>query len=157
MCDAQCGSRSALTRRGFLAESTVAAVGALLAACGDGQLGPTITPDDGATLTVRLSDFPTLERVGVPVRVDANSSNPRALVRTGPGTFVALQLLCTHQGAPLNVQADGFACTLHRARFAADGRPVAGPRGDTGTLGSVSPLKQLPVEVNRAAGVVRIG
>ena len=157
MCDARCASPSALTRRGFLAESTVAAVGALLAACGDGQLGPTITPDDGATLTVRLSDFPALEQVGVPVRVDANSNKPRALVRTGPATFVAFELLCTHQGAPLNVQADGFACSLHRARFAAEGRPVVGPSGDARTIASVAPLKQLPVEVNRAAGVVRIG
>lgn len=145
-----------VNRRQFLASSTLAAVAAVLAACGDGQLGPEIV-DDGTRLTVRLSDFPALEQVGVPVRVDANSSNPRALVRTGPSAFVAFQLLCTHQGAMLSVEDNGFACTLHRARFAADGNPLVGPSGDTTTLTRVAPLKQLPVEVNMAAGVVRIG
>lgn len=144
-------------RRRFIASATLAAVAAVLTACGDGQLGPQITPDDGTRLTVRLSDFPALEQVGVPVRVDGNSGNPRALVRTGAGTFAAFQMLCTHQGAPLNVQNNEFACTLHRARFAADGTPLAGPRGDSASIASVSPLKQLPVEVSMAAGIVRIG
>jgi len=150
----------ALSRRAFLAQSTLAAVSAVLvSACGDGEIGPTATTDNGTTatgtLTVRLADHPALAMVGVPVRVDPGTAQPRALVRTGANSFAAFSMICTHASCLTNVQGSQFVCPCHGSRFAATGAVLAGPSGAPAS--SIAPLRALAVTVDQGAGTVRIG
>lgn len=43
------------------------------------------------------------------------------------GSCLALLLKCTHAGHPLTKAGNGFYCTLHGSRFAADGSVKTGP------------------------------
>ena len=120
----------AIDRRTFLSQSTLAAVTALLVeACGTGTWDPvspaaSVIPSTG--LSYRLTDYPALANVGGIVKVVDPSGGPLALVRTGAATFVALSLVCPHQGTTVNVSGSGFLCPNHGARFAANGTWTGG-------------------------------
>ena len=77
-------SASSLDRRTFVAQSTLAAVGALLAsACGGGAsaTGPG-GPGGSGSLSVQVSQYPALATVGGIARVDSGGGTPVAAVQS---------------------------------------------------------------------------
>jgi Rieske Fe-S protein len=114
-------------RRTFVSQATLAAAAALLAeACGTGvwePLAPSGTtvaiPSSG--LSFKLADYPALAAVGGVATVSAAAGVPLAIVRTGITTFVAVGLICPHQGTTVNASSSGFVCPNHGARFSTTG------------------------------------
>jgi Rieske Fe-S protein len=143
----------AIDRRTFLSQSTLAAVTALLVeACGTGTWDPVSPPTNvipSTGLSYRLSDYPALANVGGIAQVVDPTGVPLALVRTGAATFVALSLVCPHQGTTVNVSGSGFLCPNHGARFAADGTWTGGQ--------ATASLTSYPVTYNASAGNLSIG
>ena len=90
---------------------------------------PPATPvGNGSGLLVTLASVPALATVGGIARVDGNTSRPVALVRTGQATYVALSMICPHQGATISIQSGGFICPRHGARFSSAGTWTGGQR-----------------------------
>jgi Rieske Fe-S protein len=120
----------ALSRRAFVERSALAALSTvLLSSCGDGQIGGVFAPDGGGTvrLVVNLADFPELATIGGTARVDNGSSVPIGVSRTGPSTFVAVSMICTHAAfRPIDVRPVGYRCPNHGALFADDGTWAGG-------------------------------
>jgi Rieske Fe-S protein len=142
-----------LSRRAFVGQSTLLAVGALLAGCGDGQIGPggnplAATPGAGGTTTIRVADYPPLASVGGIARV-STAGAPVAVVRTGASTFAAFSMACPHQGATISISGNGFRCPSHGATFNASGAWTGGQ--STGSLVSVS------ATYDAAAGTLTLG
>ena len=61
-----------------------------------------------------------LGAVGGVARV-SSSGSPTALVRTGSTTFVAVSMVCTHQGTTVTISNGTYICTNHGARYSATG------------------------------------
>jgi Rieske Fe-S protein len=136
-----------LDRRTFLAESTLAAVATLLAACG---VGGSTGPGSGLPLTVKVSDYPVLATVGGMARVDTGSGIPVAAVRATETSFAAFSLICPHQGFLVNINGGtSFLCSGHGARFNAAGQWTGGQ--PTGNLTSLS------ASFDQVAGTLVIG
>ena len=148
MCER--GRPACIDRRRFLVDGSVAAAAALLAACGDGQIGNTVTGVGGPTrtTTVRLADYPTLGTVGGVVRLDG-TSRPVAVVRSGSTSYRAFSLVCPHQGSTVGIVGGAsFQCPNHGARFSASGQWTGGER--TGNL------TELQLVADDAAGTLTI-
>jgi len=151
--DAACAAACPLhDRRSFLSKAFLASVGAiLLDACGDGQIGVT-GPQAGALpepLIVSLSAFPALAADGGIARVDGGGSRPIAVVRTAADTYVAVTMICTHQGyRPIEIVGGGFICPNHGAEFSATGTWTGGQRA--------SNLRQYNVVLDTVAGTLTI-
>jgi Rieske Fe-S protein len=137
----------------------LAAVSALLlTACGDGQIGGPLGTGDGTppplpggsgSLVIALADFPELATVGGTARVDGNTSTPIAVSRTGPSSFVAVSMICTHAGfRPIDIRPSGFRCPNHGAVFADDGTWLSGQR--------TSDLERYAVSYDAGAGTLTI-
>lgn len=147
-----------VTRRDFVARSTLAAVAALLvSACGDGVIGGVTglagglgtggtTP--GAGSTFRLSDYPALANVGGIARANAGGS-PIALVRNSTTTVSAFSLVCPHQGTTVDITGGSFKCPNHGATFNAAGTWTGGQQ--TGNLVS------LGATLDAALGIITLG
>lgn len=121
MCDGSCGGRR-LSRRTFLAETTMAAVAAALtSACGDGVFGGALGPGQTVALTINVNDFAALTPVGGVARVDGNAGPPVAVYHSGVDTYLAYSMTCPHAGTTVNIQASGFRCPNHGATFAVTG------------------------------------
>ena len=110
-------------RRQFLSAAALAAVSAMLAACGASDaLAPALT----SAVTVNVSTYPALGSVGGVALVTLQGS-PFAIVRTGTSSFLALSRICPHQGSTVNtVSGGGFLCPNHGARFDANGNWIGG-------------------------------
>jgi Rieske Fe-S protein len=149
MCDGSCGARG-LSRRAFLAETTMAAVAAVLtSACGNGVFGAGGGGGGGPVdLTVSLADFATLGTVGGIARVDGNSSNPVAAVQSPAGTYRAFSMVCPHAGTTINIRSNGFRCPNHGATFSTTGTWTGGQRTNS--------LTELTVAFDSAAGTLHI-
>jgi len=125
MCCEDC-----LSRRAFLAKSTlaVAGVAALAAGCGDGQIGgsPTTAPIITG-LTLKVSTVPALATVGLLAFHPADSRI--AVKRTGTTTFLALSTTCTHEGTHLDIvnNALSFECPNHGSQFDSNGTVTRQP------------------------------
>jgi Rieske Fe-S protein len=116
-----------VNRRTFLAQGTLAAVGAVLVgACGDGSVGATTGPV-AASGSIRLSDFAALGTVGGIARVTVSGS-PVAVVRAAGETYRAFSLVCPHRGTTVNVTGSSFRCPNHGATFSAAGTWTGGQR-----------------------------
>lgn len=148
------------SRRQFITQTTLAAVAAVLttalAACGDGNIGgagvttPTTTPPPPRSLTIRIADFPALQQTGGTARVDGATSNPIAVTRLGPASFVALSMVCPHAAySPIDIVPNGFRCPNHGATFAADGVWTGGQ--------PTTRLQSYPTDYNAGAGTLTIG
>lgn len=126
-CPAALGNNACVNRRAFLAQGTLAAVGAvLLAACGDGSLGATTGPV-AVNGTIRIADFAALSAVGGIARVTVDGS-PAAVVRAATDTYRAFSLICPHKGTTVNITGNSFRCPNHGATFSAAGRWTGGER-----------------------------
>lgn len=125
MCCEDC-----LSRRAFLARSTlaVAGVAALAAGCGDGQIGGTaMTAPIITGLTLKVTTVPALATIGELVFHPTDSRV--AVKRTGATTFLALSTTCTHEGTHLDIVADArsFECPNHGSRFDSNGTVTRQP------------------------------
>src|SRR5438552_18745155 len=110
-----------INRRDFLAKSAVAAAAIVAAeACGDGQLGPPaphVAPGGDPNLpvtsgiTITLANFPGLATTGTVVDI----GHERALMRTGPSTFLGLSRVCTHEQCETDVRNNRFECPCHHS------------------------------------------
>jgi cytochrome b6-f complex iron-sulfur subunit len=145
-----------LSRRAFLAKSTlaVAGVAALTAGCGDGQIG-----GSGATgplpsgLTLKVSTLPALATVGVLAYVPPDGRV--AVKRTGPESFLALSTTCTHEGTHLDIvnNAMSFECPNHGSRFDSNGTVTRGPNAS----GTVTNLPVLTTRYDATTDILTIG
>jgi Rieske Fe-S protein len=151
MTDTTSGSHSScpgcttIDRRSFLAQSTLIAVGALLAGCRT-TTGP---GGSGLPLVVNLADFPALIPIGGIARVDNGGGTPVAVVHAAESSYLAFSLVCPHQGYLVVPNGSAFQCTGHGARFAADGKWIGGqPTGN---------LRSLPVAAGDTPGTLIVG
>ena len=119
-----------LSRRAFLAKSTlaVAGVAALTAGCGDGQIGGFATTAPIVTgLTLKVSTVPALATVGL---LALHPTDARiAIKRTGSTTFLALSTTCTHEGTRIDIVGNrlSFECPNHGARYDSNGAVTRQP------------------------------
>ena len=119
-----------MNRRAFIANSAgLTALAAAIAACGDGTVSgvaakvPVIIPGVDSVV-VKVADFPGLATTGTLVQV----SSFFAAKRTGPGSFDAFSMACTHEGTLLGIVAgQRFDCSAHGSRFDANGAVINGP------------------------------
>ena len=126
------GCANCLSRRAFLAKSALASAAAALAAgCGNGVFGPPLpTHSAGGVppgqLVIKVSDFPDLATVGTLVQVGPEQAVVRT--QTSPAAFLALSLICTHQGCDAAVQTPTLIqCPCHGSQFSNDGSVIRGP------------------------------
>jgi Rieske Fe-S protein len=136
--------RACLSRRAFLGQSALAAA-ALLAACGDGQIGGGGTTGPIQSVTVTASAFPGLATVDTLVDINAQI----AAKRTGPATFVAFSRACTHEGTRIDLVQTGFFCPSHGSQFDNNGHVTAGP--------ATRDLDKLPTTYDPATDQLTIG
>jgi nitrite reductase/ring-hydroxylating ferredoxin subunit len=122
--DAALGGRT-FDRRTMLTHAMLAAAAAALAACGVADL-PT-SPGTPSRFTLKVSDYASLSTIGGLALISAGGS-PVAVVRTSADTFVALSLICPHQGSTIGVAFGGFMCPRHGAQFDISGRWIGGQR-----------------------------
>src|SRR5450759_2490638 len=116
-----------LDRRDFLTSATLASVAAILAACnGAGLTGTDITPGQ-SSITVKLSNFPSLGVIGGMAAVGTVNVSPVAIVRTGQASYIALSRICTHQTCLIDVVSNGFSCPCHGSRYNSQGNVTQGP------------------------------
>lgn len=138
-----------LSRRDFL-ESTLMAMGLTsLVACASGSLaGPSA---NFKSFSVTVSQYPALASVGGVAVVDngSRSGSPVALVRTGDATFLALSLVCPHQGVTVQPVSNGFYCPGHGATYSTNGSFISGPNRAN--------LRSYAVSYDQAAGMVQVG
>jgi len=114
--------RPALDRKGFLARSAVlAAVAALAGSCKTAPFGLQLD----RTVMVNLADYPELSQVGG-VAVLQGVNVPIAVANLGPSQYVALSLICPHQGGSISWNGTDFMCAVHGATFAEDGHWIGG-------------------------------
>jgi len=115
------GSHNQLERRQILKQGVLVAVTATLSACARGSAPPVNTVPLGVwAIRVRPSDFPELTKTWGIARVDGQSDNPVAVVRTSTG-FAAFSLRCPHAGVTVGINGGAFLCPGHGAEFKADG------------------------------------
>ena len=96
---------------------------------------------------VTLKSNPALRKVGGVVRIDDVKGRSIALVRTSAKAYVAINLLCTHQGGDLVQTGNQWQCQEHQATFTLAGKNLVGPASTA--------LKRLPTRVT--ASMVTIG
>ncbi len=139
---------SPLDRREFLAQSTLAAVAAVLfAACGTGSDFGNPTAPTNVNVTVTLASYSALGTVGGIVRL-SGTSTPIAVVRSGDSSYRAFSMICPHEGSIIGVSGSGFLCPNHKAQFSSSGANVGGQR--------TSSLFEFTVALNATAGTLTI-
>jgi len=106
-----------VSRRQFMIKGSLAGVAIMLAGC-MGNGGPTAPANFSLTLSV--SDYPSLANVGGVAHVTSNG-NPLAVVRTRADTFDVVSRICSHQGGTVSSNGNGFTCPNHGARFSDSG------------------------------------
>lgn len=139
---------SCLDRRAFLTNTSLLAVGALLAsACGNGTIGGGITDIGTVGVTVKLSDYPALATVGGIARLNGTAS-PIAVVREAVAEYRAFSMVCPHQGTTIGINGTGFLCPNHEARFSGTGKWLGGQ--------VTSSLREFAVTSNTTSGTLSI-
>jgi nitrite reductase/ring-hydroxylating ferredoxin subunit len=136
-----CGT--CVDRRTFLAQSSLAAIGAaLVGACGDGLT----SPGGVETGTANLADYPALSVVGGVARI---TGTVIAVVRTDTSTYRAFSMTCPHRGTTISITSSGFRCPNHGATFNRTGQWIGGQ--------ATSSLRELSVSYNADAQTLTIG
>ena len=119
-----------LSRREFLTKSTLAVAGAaaIVAGCGDGQIGGVTAPILTSPLSFKVSAVPALATVGLLAYVPTDRRV--AVKRTGPDTFLALSTTCTHEGTMIAIVNNNtsFECPNHGARYDSNGNVTRQPQ-----------------------------
>lgn len=137
---------SGLSRRSAICALSLIGVGIFTSA--EGAVAATgVKILSNGKVQVTLKSNPALKKVGGVVRIDDVQGRSIALVRSSAKAYVAVNLLCTHQGGELVQTGNQWQCQEHQATYTLAGKNLIGP--------AVTPLKQLPVKVT--ALVVTIG
>ena len=140
-----------VTRREFLGRTSAGfALGVIAVGCGDGDVSGVAARRDageqpGETVTIVVANFPGLATIGALVKV----SEYFAAKRTGPDTFEAFSMVCTHEGCLTEIRnGERFECPCHLSRFAADGSVINGP--------AEQPLRRLSTSYDPTTDVLTI-
>lgn len=137
---------SGLSRRSAICALSLIGVGIFTSA--EGAVAATgVKILSNGKVQVTLKSNPALKKVGGVVRIDDVQGRSIALVRSSAKAYVAVNLLCTHQGGELVQTGNQWQCQVHQATYTLAGKNLIGP--------AVTPLKQLPVKVT--ALMVTIG
>jgi Rieske Fe-S protein len=144
------GCKAGVDRRTFLSAATLVAVAAVLDGCTTlAGPGGSSGGSYGGPFTVTLASFGALATVGGTARVDNGSGAPTALYRSGASSFVALAMICTHQGYyPIEITGSGFYCPLHGSSYSRSGGPTGGF--------AQSNLQTFGTSYNASAGTVTV-
>lgn len=134
---------SCLSRRAFVANSTLLAVSAVLAACSASDSGA----PSNVNVTARVSDYSALAAVGGIARL-TGTSTPIAVVRTATSTFRAFSLICPHESGSVGISGAGFQCAKHGATFNSSGTWTGGQQ--------TTNLREFAVTFDAAAGTLTI-
>jgi thiosulfate dehydrogenase [quinone] large subunit len=103
-----------------------------------------------ATAIANVSDLVSTSAIGFTL---PSSGDPGGLIKLSDGTFVAYDLVCTHEGCTVS-NYDSLAqllqCPCHGAQFDAahDARVVSGP--------APSPLTKVPLRIDSKTGAITI-
>ena len=146
-----CLSRRDFLARGGMALATVAGVAAL-AGCGDGQFGPSAVQAPEGPYTLKVSSLPDLSITGQLVVPPGNRYV--AVRRTGPASFVAISIVCTHQGCLTELHANELVCPCHDSHYDATGAVTQQPQQ---TLGTATALPQLRTLYDPSTDTLTIG
>ena len=137
-----------LSRRTFVLQGAVTAIGLAMAAC-SGLGGGVPTAPGNVSLTLNIANYPALATVGGVAYASA-SGTPLAVVRVATDTFTALSRICPHQGGTVGAVTGGlFVCPNHGATFDDYGHWVGGQ--PTGNLTSYQ------TSFDSATGTLTIG
>ena len=145
-----------LSRREFLTKSTLAVAGAaaIVAGCGDGQIGAggATAPVLTTPLSLKVSSVPALATVGQLAFVPTDSRF--AVKRTGPNTFLALSTTCTHEGTMIDIVNNNtsFECPNHGARYDSNGNVTRQPNAS----GSASKLPAYTTSYDATTDILTI-
>lgn len=107
-----------LTRRGFVAGSTIAACACLTGAASlvAAAPGPAGTVDVGA-----VSDYPA-DAIS-----DRFAKSHKLLVIRHADKLYATSAICTHKSCTLKLKDNTIACPCHSSKFSNEGVPTGGP------------------------------
>ena len=121
-----------MERRDFLhdiSQATVAiCAGSLIAACSKSSDNNVTPPPGGGSAVITANLNSELTSVG-----SSKISGSAIVIRTAAGnvaaSFVALSLICTHQGCTVNDDsaASGFKCPCHGSEYSISGAVTQGP------------------------------
>lgn len=121
-----------MERRDFLhdiSQATVAiCAGSLIAACSKSSDNNVTPPPGGGNAVITANLNSELTSVG-----SSKISGNAIVIRTAAGnvaaSFVALSLICTHQGCTVNYDsaASGFKCPCHGSEYNISGAVTQGP------------------------------
>ena len=145
-----------LSRREFLTRSTLAVAGAaaIVAGCGDGQIGAggATAPIITTPLTFKVSAVPALATVGQ--FAFAPTDSRIAVKRTGADTFFALSTTCTHEGTMIDIVNNNtsFQCPNHGAQYDSSGNVTRQPQA----AGSATNLPTYFTSYNAATDILSI-
>ncbi len=114
------------------------------------SVAPASTPAVGNAIA-NVSDLAATPAIGFVV---PSSGDPGGLIKLSDGTFVAYDLVCTHEGCTVSNydnRAQILQCPCHGATFDAahDARVVSGP--------APRPLTKLPLRIDSTTGAITIG
>jgi thiosulfate dehydrogenase [quinone] large subunit len=103
-----------------------------------------------ATAIANVSDLASTSAIGFTL---PSSGDPGGLIKLSDGTFVAYDLVCTHEGCTVSnydSQAQLLQCPCHGAQFDAahEARVVSGP--------APSPLTRVPLRIDPNTGAITI-
>lgn len=137
---------SGITRRGALCALSLLSFG-IFSAPNSATAATGVKVLSSGKVQVTLKSNPALKKVGGVIRIDDVQGRSIALIRSSAKTYVAVNLLCTHQGGDLVQTGNQWQCQVHQATFTLAGKNLIGP--------AVNPLKRLPVKAT--ASMVTIG
>lgn len=138
-----------MDRRKFIGDlgSPVLAVCAVcLGACSKGGNSPSNgNPGGGGGVNFAVNLNSQLPNVGDSL-VQSGVIVARVAAGNAVSSFAAVQVACTHQGAPINYSSSGnkFICSLHHSQFNTNGTVISGP--DNG--GTATALKVYNIAIN---------
>ena len=140
-----------INRRQFLTSAAAGAAGLVaLSACGDGVVTGPFADELTQPVSIVVANFPGLATTGTLVRVPDNAI---VVARTGDSTFIALSMICTHQGCTTGLTpGNQLECPCHFSRFASDGSVINGPSTGEG----ITPLRQYLTSYNQATDTLTI-
>lgn len=138
-----------MDRKGFLALCGVGCLSLLLDGCSSIKYLNAMV--SGTTMEVPLAEFEVVKdgtKTYLPVIVAGNERLRYSVCvfRTREGTFKALLMRCTHQGAELQVSGDRLHCPAHGSEFDSSGTVQEGP--------AESNLRIFPTSVNNHSVVI---
>lgn len=118
-------------RRGFLTATGAAACSWGLAGCMHTNAARLLSPAVASgVVQLKVAEQPEFSNVGGAIKLKPAGVNDTLLVwRSGPSTYEATSIVCTHMGCEVEVAEGGksLACPCHGSQYNADGTVRHGP------------------------------